>query len=55
MHFTNTRPTKLFLLCLSFLMISTFANAQSSKKDQQIIEDSQEAKVEFLEDDPSMS
>ncbi|WP_240686592.1 lipid-binding SYLF domain-containing protein [Algoriphagus formosus] len=55
MHFTNTRSMKLFLLCLSFLMISTFANAQSSKKDQQIIEDSQEAKAEFLEDDPSMS
>jgi lipid-binding SYLF domain-containing protein len=41
-------------LTFFFALLATVAFAQSSQKDQQIIEDSEEAKAAFLEDDPSM-
>ncbi|WP_040303887.1 YSC84-related protein [Algoriphagus machipongonensis] len=38
-----------------FAVVAVYSFAQSSKKDEQIIEDSQEAKEAFLEDDEGMS
>lgn len=43
----------LFTLGLSFFAISLFA--QTEKKDQKIVEDSQDAKEAFLDDDPDMA
>lgn len=46
---------KIIRLTALFLFIVVAAFGQNSKKDQQIIEDSIEAKAAFLEDDPDMS
>lgn len=46
---------KVFKITLLFLFIGAAAFAQNSKKDVQIIEDSEEAKAEFLVDDPDMA
>ncbi|TFV92172.1 hypothetical protein E4S40_16665 [Algoriphagus kandeliae] len=46
---------KNLLITLFFLLIAGVVFAQSDKKDQQIIQDTAEAKAAFLEDDPSMS
>jgi len=55
MHFINqTNFMKTIKITLIFLFLASVAFAQNSKKDQQIIEDSEEAKEKFLEDDPDM-
>ncbi len=45
---------KKVILTIVFLFTSVVIFAQSAQKDDKIIEDSKEAKAEFLEDDPDM-
>jgi lipid-binding SYLF domain-containing protein len=45
---------KRVILTAVFLFTSLVIFAQSAQKDDKIIEDSKEAKAEFLEDDPDM-
>ena len=45
---------KIVILTAVFLFTSLVIFAQSAQKDDKIIEDSKEAKAEFLEDDPDM-
>jgi lipid-binding SYLF domain-containing protein len=45
---------KAIILTTVFLVTSLVIFAQSAQKDDKIIEDSKEAKAEFLEDDPDM-